>query len=141
MTKEETVEIMAILGAVYADGKNDPQTQAVVWHELLQGYEYDTVRKAVFSFIRNDLRDNATFPTAGKILKAIEAEISNKNKPIAEVVGAIANGWNYKSLSKEAKTFLDEKQYEAWVESYTKADKERLETRLGAMKANAEVKK
>ena len=47
MTKEECVKIMAMLGAFYSGGKNDPKIQAAAWYKILYKYDFETADKAV----------------------------------------------------------------------------------------------
>ena len=116
MTKEETVKIMAVLGAFYAGGKNDPKQQATAWHMILAKYDFDVALQAVLHYAENDTREYATFPTVGNIVKAIKDEICRRKKPIDEVIISISYGRNYAMLSKEAKALIPEDKYNTWLE-------------------------
>ena len=115
MTKEETVKILAILGAFYGGGKTDPQAQASAWHAILQKYPYEIAEKAVFNFAENDVRDYATFPAVGKIVQAMREEANKRGQEIAEVIKAISYGRPYESLSDDGKKSISESTYNGWL--------------------------
>lgn len=115
MTKEETIKIMAMLGAFYSGGKNDPRSQAVAWHMILAKYDYRTAEAAVLHFAENDKRDYATFPTVGAIVAEIKAEMTRRYKPVREIIRSVSYGDPYKSLSAEAKQLIDITQYREWL--------------------------
>ena len=114
MTKEETIKIMAMLGAFYSGGKNDPHTQANAWHLILGKYDYDIAEKAVLRFAENDTRDYATFPTVGKRVEAIRKETFAMDKPIKEVIASISYGRPYDYLTEEAKKLIGKDRYDEW---------------------------
>lgn len=115
MTKEETVKIMAMLGAFYSGGKNNPKIQAQAWHLILGKYPYDVAEAAVLHFAENDAREYATFPTVGKIVAEIKAEQMRLERPIKEIVKAISYGWDYDQLSEDAKRNITEAHYNEWL--------------------------
>ena len=115
MTKEETIKIMAMLGAFYGAGKSNPEVMAQGWYIILEPYEYETAYKAVLNFARNDTREYATFPAVGSIVKAIKEEIANEEAPIKEVVRAISYGWGYDQLSADAKQLISDERYDSWL--------------------------
>ena len=115
MTKEETIKIMAMLGAFYSGGKNDPKAQARAWHLILAKYPYGVAEQAVLHFAENDTRDYATFPTVGTIVAEIRKEQSRIEKPIREIVNNISYGRDYEHLTKEAKYLIDEETYKEWL--------------------------
>lgn len=115
MTKEETIKIMAMLGAFYSGGKNDPKMQAVAWHMILAKYDYKTAEAAVLHFAENDKREYATFPTVGAIVAEIKAESARRFRPIREIIRSVSYGDPYKSLSAEARQLIDIKQYREWL--------------------------
>lgn len=115
MTKSETIQIMAMLGAFYGAGKSNPKIMAEGWHLILEPYDFDMARKAVLTFAKNDTRDYATFPAVGKIVKCIEEEESKEKAPIAEVVRAISYGWGYEQLSPKAKEIISKERYGTWL--------------------------
>lgn len=115
MTEQETIKIMAYLGAFYGAGKSNPEVMAVAWHQILKDYDFAIAERAVFEFAKNDVRDYATFPAVGKIVEAIEKELRKEQAPIKEVVRAISYGWGYDQLSKEAKANITEEHYNDWL--------------------------
>ena len=115
MTKEETVRIMAMLGAFYAGGKNEPKVQAQAWHLILQKYDYKIAENAVLNFAENDTREYATFPAVGKIVEEIKAEEYRRKKPVGEITYSLQYGKEYQSLSKEAKYLISEEVYNEWL--------------------------
>lgn len=115
MTKVECIQIMAMLGAFYSGGKNDPKLQAEAWYLILGKYPYRIAEQAVLHFAENDTRDYATFPTVGKIVAEIRAEQGRIDKPIGEIIRNISYGRDYVQLSKEAKTLIDEEAYGEWL--------------------------
>lgn len=115
MTKEETVKIMAMLGAFYSGGKNDPRMQAQAWHLILQKYEYIDAEAAVLRFAENDTRDYATFPSVGKIVEAIREETKVREKPIKEVLRCVTYGKSYGELDIEARKLISADEYNTWL--------------------------
>lgn len=115
MTKSETIQIMAMLGAFYGAGKSNPEIMAEGWFLILEPYDFEMARRAVLTFAKNDTRDYATFPAVGKIVKCIEEEMRKEQAPVAEVVRAISYGWGYDQLSSEAKALISEERYGAWM--------------------------
>ena len=116
MTKEETVRIMAMLGAFYGGGKTDPKAQASAWHAILQKYDYKIAERAVLNFAENDVRDYATFPAVGKIVQAIKSEVATINAPINQIIRNIAYGRAYSLLSDNAKNLISEEKYDEWLQ-------------------------
>lgn len=137
MTKEETVKIMAMLGAFYGAGKSNPEIMAEGWHIILESYDYTVASRAVLKFAKNDTREYASFPTVGNIVKYIEDEIAKEQAPINEVVKAIAYGRDYYQLSKEAKELIAEPSYEEWL----KMDAEEFSNRAGEVREILKTKK
>lgn len=115
MTKTECIKIMAMLGAFYSGGKNDPEMQAKAWYLILGKYPYRIAEQAVLHFAENDTREYATFPTVGKIVEEIRAEQKRIDKPIGEIIRNISYGRDYVQLSKEAKALIDEEVYDEWL--------------------------
>lgn len=115
MTKDETVKIMAMLGAFYSGGKNDPKMQAQAWHLILGKYPYRLAEQAVLHYAENDTREYAAFPTAGAIVTEIKAEQMRMEKPIKEIVRAIAYGYDHTQLSDGARQLISEEMYNEWL--------------------------
>lgn len=115
MSKQETIMLMAMLGAFYSGGKNDPKLQAEAWYLILQKYDYQTAQKAVLNFAENDTRDYATFPAVGVIVKEIKAQELREKKPIKEVMLGVQYGKNYDELSKDAKRLIGFGKYNEWL--------------------------
>lgn len=115
MTEQETIKIMAYLGAFYGAGKSNPEIMAVAWHQILKDYDFTIAERAVFNFARNDRREYATFPAVGNIVAAIEEEGRKEQAPINEVVRAISYGWQYDQLSKEAQANITKEHYDDWL--------------------------
>ena len=112
MTKQETIQIMAMLGAFYGAGKSNPEVMAEGWHAILEPYEFEVARRAVLNYAKNDVREYASFPTVGNIVKCINDEIAKEEAPVKEVVRAISYGWGYDQLSKEAKELVTPLRYD-----------------------------
>lgn len=115
MTKTECIKIMAILGAFYSGGKNDPKLQAEAWYLILGKYPYHIAEQAVLHFAENDTREYATFPTVGAIVAEIGKEQMRIEKPIREITRAIAYGYDYMQLSPVAKGLIGEERYNEWL--------------------------
>lgn len=115
MTKEETLAIMALLGAFYAGGKNDPKMQAQAWHMILYKYDFDVAKNAVIHYAENDTRDYATFPAVGRVVAEIKEEEHRRAKPINEILNAVSYGRDYKVLSEGAKQLVTEEMYDEWI--------------------------
>lgn len=114
MTKDETVMIMAMLNAFYANGKGDPKAQASAWFLVLEKYDYNDAMRAVLRFAENDTRDYASFPAVGRIVQEIRAETAAKHKLIKDIIHSIAYGREYGSLSSEAQSLIGRDEYNAW---------------------------
>lgn len=112
MTLDETVKIMAMLGAFYSAGKSNPEVMAEGWQLVLEPYDYEIVGRAVLNYAKNDVREYASFPTVGNIVKCINDEIAKEEAPVKEVVRAISYGWGYDQLSKEAKELVTPLRYD-----------------------------
>ena len=115
MTKDETLQIMATLCALYGQGKGDPGIMASAWYDLLKGYSFADVKAGVYRFARNDTRDYATFPSAGRIIQSVEDMLSERNKTVNEVYRLINYGRPYDELSEAAQQILTRSQYNAWL--------------------------
>lgn len=115
MTKEETIKIMAMLGAFYGAGKSNPEVMAEGWYLILKPYEYAMAYKAVLNYAKNDVREYASFPTVGNIVRCIEEEMAKEEAPIKEIVRAVSYGWGYDQLSAEAKQNITQEHYDDWL--------------------------
>lgn len=115
MTREETLKVLAMLNAFYAGDKNDPQQQLAAWHLILQKYDYEIAKKAVINFAENDARQYATFPAVGAIVAEIRKCEAEMNKPIKEIVRAVAYGYDYTQLSYTARSRISEEAYNEWL--------------------------
>ena len=115
MTKEETIKIMAMLGAFYGAGKSNPEIMAEGWYLILGSYDYEIASRAVLVYAKNDVREYASFPTVGNIVRCIEEEMAKEQAPIKEVVRAISYGWDYDQLSAEAKQNISKEHYDDWL--------------------------
>lgn len=129
MTKSETIQIMAMLGAFYGAGKSNPEIMAEGWFFILEPYDFEMARRAVLNFAKNDTREYGTFPTVGNIVKEIENEMAKEQAPINEVVRAISYGWGYEQLSAEAKQLIGYTKYNDWL----KMDAEEFANSAGKM--------
>lgn len=114
MTQEETVKIMAMLGAYYGGSKTDPQQQATAWYLVLKDFDFKIAQVAVVNFAKNDMRDYATFPTVGKIVDAIRTETKSRAKPIREIKMAISYGRSYDQLPDECRRIISKIEYGVW---------------------------
>jgi hypothetical protein len=115
MTKEETIKILAMLGAFYGGGKTDPKAQVNAWHCILNKYDFKEAERAVLRFAENDVRDYATFPAVGKIVRAIKEEHQRNRAAVNEVIRSISYGRGYESMSNEAKALISEAGYNHWL--------------------------
>lgn len=115
MTKQETIMILAMLGAFYSGGKNDPKMQSDAWHLILQKYDFNMARIAVLKFAENDTREYATFPAVGKIVQAIKEEEKARMKPIREIKMAISHGKRYDDMEPYHKSLISRQMYDEWL--------------------------
>lgn len=145
MTKNETIQIMAMLQAFYGMGKGNPEIMAEGWYLILEPYDFEIAKRAVLNYAKNDTREYGTFPTVGNIVKEIEAEMRKEQAPIKEVVRAISYGWGYDQLSKEAKANITEEHYNDWLNMDAEEFANKANTLAGTLKAKQkkmlEVKK
>ena len=116
MTKEETIKIMAMLGAFYSGGKNNAALQAEAWYMILGKYDYMTAQKAVLAYAENDTREHATFPAVGVIVKEIKRQQLIENRPYKEIIRSVQYGTMYGELSADAKRIISEIQYNDLLE-------------------------
>lgn len=116
MTKTETIQIMAMLGAFYSGGKNDPKLQAEAWYLILQKYDFKTAQKAVLNYAENDVRDYATFPAVGVIVKEIRNQQMLERRPIKEIIRSVSYGKGYEELSAQAKELIQNSEYNRWLD-------------------------
>ena len=63
MNKQETIQIMAMLGAFYGAGKSNPEVMAEGWHAILEPYDFEVARRAVLNYAKNDVRELGLRPT------------------------------------------------------------------------------
>lgn len=136
MSKAETIQLMAMLGAFYGAGKANPEIMAEGWFMVLEPYDFQIAQKAVLNYAKNDVREYASFPTVGNIVRCIEEEMHKEQAPIKEVVRAISYGWGYEQLSKEAKQNISEENYDAWLKMDAEEFANKANTLAGTLKAN-----
>ena len=144
MTKNETIQIMAMLQAFYGMGKGNPEIMAEGWYLILEPYDFEIAKRAVLNYAKNDTREYGTFPTVGNIVKEIEAEMRKEQAPIKEVVRAISYGWGYDQLSKEAQANITEEHYNDWLNMDAEEFANKANALAGALKEQKkllEVKK
>lgn len=115
MSKAETIQLMAMLGAFYGAGKANPEIMAEGWFMILEPYDFKIAQRAVLNYAKNDVREYASFPTVGNIVRCIEEEMRKEQAPVKEVVRAISYGWSYDQLSKEAQGLIGEERYKTWL--------------------------
>ena len=115
MTKEETVKIMSMLGALSGEGKSNPKNMAAVWHMIIGKYDFESAKKAVLNFAENDTREYATFPALGVIVKEIRMQQQKEARPIKEVIRAISYGKAWEDLSDDAKRIISPEVYDKWL--------------------------
>lgn len=115
MNKTECIKIMAILGAFYSGGKNDPKAQAAAWYLILGKYDYRIAEQAVLHFAENDTREYATFPTVGAIVTEIKATQWRIYQPVNEIIRCVSYGKDYMQLSDRAKRLISESTYNEWL--------------------------
>lgn len=127
MTQLETVQVLALLNAYYAGGKNDPKSQVKAWHMILGKYDYETAVQAILDFAENDTRDYATFPAVGLIVKAIKTEETRRKKPVNEILYGVSTGRDYNMISDNAKKLISADMYNEWL----KMDAEKFNNRMG----------
>lgn len=115
MSKAETIQLMAMLGAFYGAGKANPEIMAEGWFMILEPYDFEVAKRAVLNFAKNDTRDYATFPAVGKIVQHIEEEMRKAEAPIKEIVRSISYGKGYDQLTDGAKRSISEDRYNSWL--------------------------
>lgn len=136
MTNDETVKIMALLGAFYGAGKSNPEVMAEGWYAILEPYDFEIARRAVLNFAKNDTREYGTFPTVGNIVKEIENEMAKEQAPINEIVRAVSYGWGYEQLSAEAKQLIGYTKYNDWLKMDAEEFANKAGTFAGALKTS-----
>lgn len=139
MDKTETIKIMAMLGAFYSGGKNDPKMQAEAWHLILSKYPYRVAEQAVLHFAENDTREYATFPTVGKIVAEIKAEQARIDKPVREIIRNISYGREYAQLTNDAKTIINEESYGEWLSMDAEEFANKSDAIANAIKGNRQM--
>ena len=137
MTREETIKITALLIALYNAGIGNPEVMAEGWHLVLEPYDYEVAGKAVLNYAKNDVREYASFPTVGNIVKCINDEIAKEEAPVKEVVRAISYGWGYDQLSKEAKELVTPLRYDEML----KMDAEEFANNAGKVATTLKTKR
>lgn len=115
MSKAETIQLMAMLGAFYGAGKANPEIMAEGWFMILEPYDFQIAQKAVLNYAKNDVREYASFPTVGNIVRCIEEEMRKSEAPIKEIVRSISYGKDYSQLSESAKNNISEDRYNSWL--------------------------
>lgn len=110
MTKAETIMVMAKLSAFYGQGKADARSMALAWHEILCDYDFAMASRAVTQFAKHDMREYATFPTAGVIVEAIEDEYKLRNR----IFNALFQGRYYDELPLRCKELITKDEYTSW---------------------------
>lgn len=137
MTKQETIQIMAMLGAFYGAGKSNPEVMADGWYLILEPYDFEMASRAVLNYAKNDVREYASFPTVGNIVKCIEEAMAKEDAPVKEVVRAISYGWGYEQLSKEAKELITPLRYDEML----KMDAEEFANNAGKVATTLKTKR
>jgi len=112
MTKQETIKVMALLGAFYGAGKSNPEVMAEGWYLVLEPYDYEIAMRAVLNYAKNDVREYASFPSVGNIVKCIKDEMAKDEAPVKEVIRAVSYGWGYDQLSNDAKKLVPPIRYD-----------------------------
>lgn len=108
MTKEETLQILAMLSAYYGEGKSDVKTMVKAWHLIIGEFDYIIAERAIVEFAKNDTRDYASFPTPGAIVKAIK-----KQKGIYSLIfNTIYHNGSYRELPEVAQRIISEDGFE-----------------------------
>lgn len=137
MTKSETIQLMAMLQAFYGMGKGNPEVMAEGWFLILEPYDFEVAYRAVLTYAKNDVREYASFPTVGNIVKCINDEIAKDEAPVKEVVRAISYGWGYDQLSKEAKELVTPLRYDEML----KMDAEEFANNAGKVATTLKTKR
>ena len=136
MSKDESIQIMALLAGLYGQGKGNPEVMAEAWFMILEPYDFETARRAVLSYAKHDTREYGTFPTVGNIVKEIENEMAKEQAPINEIVRAISYGWQYEQLSADAKQLIGYTKYNDWLKMDAEEFAGKAGTLAGTLKAN-----
>ena len=136
MSKQETIMILAMLGAFYSGGRNDPKMQADAWHLILQKYDFEIAKTAVLKFVENDTRENAWFPAVGNIVGSIKKEEAERMKPIKEIKMAISHGKHYEDIHPQCKSLISREMYDEWL----KMDAEQFENEASTFMEMLKVK-
>lgn len=111
MTKEETLASLAHLSAFYGEGKSDVKMMVEAWHEVIGEYDYYIVKRAIIEFAKNDTRDYASFPPAGRIIE----EIKKQNGMYNRIYNELLKSTDYESLSEEAKKIIKKEIYDNFM--------------------------
>lgn len=139
MNKTETIKIMAMLGAFYSGGKNDPKLQAEAWYLILGKYPYRVAEQAVLHFAENDTREYATFPTVGTIVAEIKAEQARIDRPIKEIVRSISYGRDYAQLTDYARAIINEESYNEWLKMNAEEFARKSDAIASVLKGNQQM--
>lgn len=137
MTKQETITIMALISGLYGGGKGNPEIMAESWFVILEPYEFRHAYNAVLNYAKNDVREYASFPTVGNIVKCINDEIAKEEAPVKEVVRAISYGWGYDQLSKDAQELVTPLRYDEML----KMDAEEFANNAGKVATTLKTKR
>ena len=108
MEQFEVTKIMAILSAFYGQGKADAETMAKAWSYILMPYDYAAAERAVLRFARNDVRDYATFPAPGVLVREIEFEQGVYKRTFNKMFNRVP----YDNLSDDEKSIVSRSDYE-----------------------------
>ena len=107
MTEKGTAQIIAMMNAYYPRyAVTDVATTTKAWHMILQEYDYETVQKALLSFVSNDTHGFP--PGVGQIVNMIhetvvvDADSETPTEAWAHVMQAIRNS-NYGSVAEFSK--------------------------------------
>ena len=119
MTKQQTIEILAMLSAFYGKPKADAETMANGWHLILEEFSYESAKSAVIEFAKNDTRDYGTFPAPGVIVKIIQERQERyqrrRKTAISNISYGIGRGKKYDELPDDSRRLMTRDRYEYYL--------------------------
>lgn len=115
MTKLEVVKILKRLDCYYRDTRQvDPGEMADAWFDIIGGYDFDDVWRAVIEFAKMDRREYPTFPAPSLIINGMETIEEREQKSINKIRFALTYGKDYAGLDEDLRRYLSKKNYE-WI--------------------------
>lgn len=124
MNKREAASILEKLRAYYPIRNDLTASQMLdAWYDILEPYEFDTVREAVVTFARTDKRDYPTFPSPALILNGIKTVEQSTRKIINGIMVKLVYEKEYAALTPEQARMITEDLYDELLAEYGPEDR------------------